>query len=215
MTDTETKAMETYLAKGGKVLAFGPYAGKEGVYALECHVPEGEELFITTRDGVGIQHPAWVSREVEPTAEADQWTELKPGLYYDPQRISQNLDSEKLLNLCRKLARPLPLSVTRAKGYLVSLSETESHINIQLLAEDYDVDIDHHLDSIRFHRSRVNFITKVAPAGVDTTIQIATPKTPKVYTPFVTGDTQIVAGNGGCTVKLPENCSYAILNFPK
>lgn len=215
MTETEIKAMETYLSNGGKVLAYGPFAGQDGTYTISNRVPLGEELFITTRDGVGIQHPAWVTTELPATTAEEKWTQLAPGLFYNPHRITQNLDSEKLLTLCRQFARPLPLSVTRAEGYLVSVSESDNHINVQLLSEDYDVDIDHHLDSIRFHRSRVNYITKVEPAGVDTTIQITTDKLPKVYTPFVKGDAKITAANGVCTVVLPDKCSYAILSFEK
>ena len=214
MTASEEVAMEKYLENGGKVLAFGPYAGV-GEYTISNRVPQGEELFITTRDGVGIQHPAWVNTEVEPTTAQDMWTEIKPGLFYDPHRITQKLDTENLLALCRQFARPLPLSVTKADGYLVSLSESDTHINVQLLAEDYDVDIDHHLDSIRFHRSRVNYITKVEPAGVDTKICVATDKCPKVYTPFVEGKAEITASDGEYTVKLPDKCSYAILSFEK
>ena len=215
MTETETKAMETYLANGGKILAFGPYAGQAGEYTISNRVPLGEELFITTRDGVGIQHPGWVATELPAINAEEAWTQIQPGLYYNPHRITQNLDSEKLLALCRQFARELPLTVTRAEGYLVSVSESDTHINVQLLSEDYDVDIDHHLDSIRFHRSRVNYITKVEPAGVDTTIQITTGKPLKVYTPFVEGEAQITADKGICTVKLPDKCSYAILSFEK
>jgi hypothetical protein len=214
MTEKETKAMEIYLSNGGKILAFGPFAGG-GEYTISNRVPLGEELFITTRDGVGIQHPGWVATELPAINAEEAWTQIQPGLYYNPHRITQNLDSEKLLALCRQFARELPLTVTRAEGYLVSVSESDTHINVQLLSEDYDVDIDHHLDSIRFHRSRVNFITKVEPAGVDTTIQITTGKPPKVYTPFVEGEAQITAEKGQWTVKLPDKCSYAILSFEK
>ena len=214
MTASEEAAMEKYLKNGGKVLAFGPYVGV-GEYTISNRVPLGEELFITTRDGVGIQHPGWVSMDLPATTAEEKWTEIRPGLYHNPHRISQNLNAENLLALCHQFARPLPLTVTKAEGYLVSVSESDTHINVQLLAEDYDVDIDHRLDSIRFHRSRVNYITKVEPAGVDTTIQLATDKLPKVYTPFAEGKAEITAADGEYTVKLPDKCSYAILSFEK
>ena len=215
MTENEIKAMEIYLSNGGKILAFGPYAGQNGVYTISNRVPLGEELFITTRDGVGIQHPAWVSTGIDPTTAENKWTELQPGLYYNPHQITGELDEEKLLALCRQFARPLPVTVTLAKGYLVSVSESDTHVNVQLLAEDYDVDIDHHLDSIRFHRSRVNYITQVAPAGVDGKVCITTDKKPLVYTPFVKGETRVTMEENSCTLQLPENCSYAILSFTK
>lgn len=36
---------------------------------------------------------------------------------------------------------------------------------VQLLAEDYDADINHELDAIRTHRSRVNLLTTITPIG--------------------------------------------------
>jgi hypothetical protein len=125
------------------------------------------------------------------------------------------LAEDVFLALCRKFVRPLPVQVEKAEGYLVSVFETEQHYTVHLLAEDYDVDIDHHLDSIRFHRSRVNFITKVEPAGVDGNIRIATEKPPTVYTPFTEGTAEAFVKNGKCHINLPKNCSYAILAFPR
>ena len=211
MTEAEKAAMEKYLAAGGKILAFGPY----GVCTTPNRVDLGEELFITTRDGVGIRRPDWMDAEIPATTEPDIWTELQPGLYHNPHRITDPLDEEAFLALCRKFIRPLPVQVEKATGYLVSVFETAERHTVQLLAEDYDVDIDHHLDSIRFHRSRVNFITTVAPAGVDGNIILATEKAPAVYTPFAEGAAEVTVRDGKCHIQLPKDCSYAILDFPK
>lgn len=219
MTQKETAAMESYLAAGGKVAVFGPSPLEKchREWTLPNKVPEDtQELLASSPDGRRIQKPAWVSQiTASPTTEKDIWREVASGLFYNPLRICENMDTEKLLELCRALSRPLPLTLTRADGYLVSIFDGPELLTVQLLAEDYDVDIDHYLDSIRFHRSRVNFITEVAPAGVDGKICIATDKTPKVYTPFVRGDHRITLRQGECTVVLPEKCSYTILAFPK
>ena len=219
MTAEEKADLDTYLAAGGKVLVTGPSA------LMDCHsdwtllnkVPETDNaLFITTRDGVGIQRPAWASDTIiTPSSAPDTWEQVRPGLFYNPQRMSDGLGDDGLLDLCRSFSLPLPLSVTQATGYLVSMSETPDRIIVQLLSEDYDVDIDHHLDSIRFHRSRVNFITKVEPVGVEYTITIAADKRPKVYTPFADGNANVTVEQNVCTIVLPDKCSYAVLDFPK
>jgi hypothetical protein len=92
--------------------------------------------------------------------------------------------------------------------------EDQAGITVQLLAEDYDVDINHELDSIRTHRSRVNLLTTIVPIGVDRTVRVETEVQPTVYTPFQEEPTAVTLVDGVCTVTLPENCSYAILRFP-
>jgi len=217
MTEEETVAMEAYLAAGGKILVSGPSALPDcnRVWTLPNRVgTDAGNRFITIADGVAIRRPAWATdTQAAPATEADTWTEIRNGLFYNPRRLCDGMDTESYLQLCRQFARPLPIDIQKAEGYLISVFESDDRYTVQLLAEDYDVDIDHHLDSIRFHRSRVNFITKVLPAGVGTPIEIATHRIPKVYTPFVTGDTKISTENGMCILELPPNCSYAILEF--
>ncbi|MBO5868211.1 MAG: hypothetical protein J6Q54_04815, partial [Oscillospiraceae bacterium] len=219
MTEAEQVALSKYLEAGGKVLVSGPAALPDckRTWTLPNRVStEAGNLFITIVNGVSIQRPGWATdTKAEPATEPDAWTEVRPGLYYNPHRLQDAMNTEKYLTLCKEFARPLPLDVQAAEGYLVSVFDSGDRYTVQLLAEDYDVDIDHHLDSIRFHRSRVNFITKVLPAGVGTPISIATRQVPKVYTPFVDGQTKISVKDGICTLELPEDCSYAILDFPK
>ena len=93
--------------------------------------------------------------------------------------------------------------------------ETDKQITVQLLAEDYDVDINHELDSIRFHRSRVNLLTTVEPIGIDGILRFEAPCAPKIYTPFNCEPSVVTFKNGICTVTLPPKTAYAILQFEK
>ena len=86
---------------------------------------------------------------------------------------------------------------------------------MHLLAEEYDTDIDHHLDEIRFHRSRVNYINKVEPIGITDRVVLEADVAPTVYTPFGDTPTEVVCENGTYTVRLPEKTAYAILRFPR
>ena len=85
----------------------------------------------------------------------------------------------------------------------------------RFLAEDYDTDIDHHLDEIRFHRSRVNYINKVTPIGISKNISLNVSSAPEVYTPFNSEAAKVTVANGKCNVSLPDECAYAILFFRK
>ena len=86
-------------------------------------------------------------------------------------------------------------------------------ITLQLLAEDYDVDINHELDSIRNHRSRVNLLTTIRAVGVDRTVRLAASGKPEVFLPFDDSTATVQQENGSYTITLPEACSYAIIHI--
>ena len=98
---------------------------------------------------------------------------------------------------------------------MITTFRGEDGLTLQLLAEDYDTDIDHHLDEIRYHRSRVNYINKVVPVGVSRSVVLRTAAVPKVYTPFNGEETAICLKDGVCTLTLPPDCAYVIIHFPK
>lgn len=111
--------------------------------------------------------------------------------------------------------RPMPISVEEAPGYLCTMFEAEDQYIVHFLCEDYDVDIDHELDSIRFHRSRVNLVNKVEPIGIQGYIKINSTIDPIIYTPFNSKEATIRRSGDLCTVDLPDQCAYAILTFSK
>jgi len=217
MTPAELADMDAYLAAGGKVIATGPSAAWDSGWKLPTRVElPAEECFLSVPDGIHPKEAAWIREmTLPPSSRPNAWTEVRPGLLCNPHRISDGNITEAFLALCRKDCKALPIAIRQAAGYLSAVYETDTQITVHFLAEDYDVDIDHELDAIRFHRSRVNYITKVEPIGIDCDLKIETDKLPEVYTPFSKEPAKIETDGSFCAVTLPEKCSYAILRFAK
>ena len=143
------------------------------------------------------------------------WREVRRGLYYNPDRISEGRITESLLDLVKARIRPMPLEVLDARGYLITFFESEDAYVIRMLAADFETDIDHRLDEMRFHRSRVNFINHVEPVGVKRVIRLRSDSSPTVYTPFNESPSDIKQSGDVCTITLPEKTSFLILRFAK
>ena len=217
MTEEELTAARKYLDAGGKIVATGPCVlpGCTNSWRLPDRgsVPQ-DDRFHTVPDGIRLHTPEWeVKTEAPPCTDPDEWLAPEEGLRYHPDRVSNGKLSEELLALCRKWMRRLPIEILEAKGYLSSAFLAEDQIILQFFAEDYDVDIDHRLDEMRFHRSRVNFINYVKPIGVSRTIRLKTERIPEIFTPINDGTATAEVRDGVCTVTLPEDCSYVILQF--
>ena len=214
----EREALERYRAAGGKVIVTGPspLPGCENHWVLPTRAESTmAEFFPTVPDGVHVKGAAWPGRmKLPPCPDPDEWREPEPGLHYHPGRVSEGACEEGLVALCRRYARPTPVRVVEAQGYLSSLFEGKDGCVVQLLAEEFDVDIDHKLDDMRTHRSRVNFVNKAEPVGVSGVVRVEAKCAPEVYTPFSEEKSEVRAEEGGFAVTLPEKCSYAILRFP-
>ena len=217
MTDKEKLAVQSYMQAGGKVIAVGPTAFEncENTWKLPTRVNVPREAFFTTvlPGESWIKPPEWINWDVESSHDPDRWSQPLEGFWYHPQRISEKANNEKVLELCRRYMKPMPVAVTRSQGYLCTMFEAEDQLTVHFLAEEYDVDIDHKLDSIRFHRSRVNLVTKAEPIGIDGILCFETDKAPAVYTPFNPEASAVEFDGKVCTVTLPEKCPYAILQF--
>ena len=159
--------------------------------------------------------PDWTTEPIPDDGEENAFTEIRPGLWYDPARLSDPAAAEKAVALCRRFGRKLPVETVRQQGYLISVFEDEAKYTLHFLAAAYDTDIDHHLDEIRFHRSRVNLVTRAEPTGVEREIRFAGGNRPAVFTPFLEGKAEVAATENGWRVILPEGCAYAIFAFPK
>lgn len=220
MTDKEKKEMDVYLQNGGKVIVTGPSAidGCETDYVLPTHpeINDPNEFFSTIANGVWHKSAAWITdTDIAPSKMADEWSEPRQGLFFHPHRISAKTDSEAALELCRKYMKQIPVTVVDAKGYLITLFENDENIIMHFLAEDYDTDIDHKLDEMRFHRSRVNFINHVEAIGVTDTLTLRSNVAPEVYIPFGEQGSSVEMRDGICSVSLPHHTAYAILKFKK
>lgn len=216
MTPAETAAMDRYLAAGGKVIVLGPtpIKGCRHSWTLPNRLEvEPEEFFITVPDGIHLCPPEWFKNtQVEAPDDPPVWQQVREGLFYHPLR-PRDMDRDSLLELVERFIRPMPVKVVRSKGYLSTMLRDETGITLQFVAEDYDVDIDHQLDEMRVHRSRVNLLTDIAPAGVDGVLCLQTEKIPTVYTPFNKKAVRTTMENGNCTITVPADCSYVLLRF--
>ncbi len=220
MTEDERKSLSAYLASGGKVIVCGPsdLASCKNAWELPTHpqIASSSEFFSTVANGVWIKLPAWMEQTTLPECrEENAWNEVESGLFYNPHRLRDGKMDESFLDLVKQYAKTLPLETLECTGYLTGLFETDDGYTMHFLAADYDTDIDHTLDEMRFHRSRVNYVNKVTAIGVTDTLVFRTHRTPRVYLPFDQGEVNVTRGDGICTVYLPDHTSYIIVKFPK
>ncbi len=218
MREEEKEKLKKYLASGGKALVYGPSAldGCNNVYDLPSapHVDDPVSFFGSDPGGVKYKEPLWLKNtEFHTDVKEAEWVEISEGLFYNPLRISEGCLTDRLLSLAREFVRPIPAELIESDGYLVTFFEHNGAITIRMLAEDFDTDIDHELDEMRFHRSRVNYINRVAPINVTQTVRIRTDKLPKVYTPFNESHAVLSLKDGICTISLPEPTAFLIIHF--
>ena len=109
----------------------------------------------------------------------------------------------------------MPVTIKKATGFLCTMFQTQAGLTAHFLAEDYDTDIDHELDAMRFHRSRVNFINKVAPVGTESILEVEADAVPTVYTPFHPQGARVETQGSLHRIILPDGCAYAIVKFTK
>lgn len=219
MSHKEIAAMERYLAAGGRVIVTGPSAIPACVSTralpTQPDISDPLDFFDGIANGVWHKFADWIMQmEIAPCAESGGFDEVCPGLYYDPRRVCEGETAREMSALCRRFIHPLPVGVERSDGYLVTMFRGADGVTVHLLAEDYDVDIDHHLDEIRYHRSRVNFVNYVAPIGVTETVRVASDVPPQVFTPFSEEPCRVEKADSGYDVVLPKGTAYVILFFP-
>ena len=219
MSQEEIAAMEQYLAVGGRVIMTGPsaIASCATKYALPSRptLENPLDFFDGVAHGVWHKFADWITQtEIPPCNEEGCFCEIRPGLFYNPCRVIEKNTAAQMLTLCRGFIQTMPIHVEQSEGYLITVFRSANGIAIHLLAEDYDVDIDHHLDEIRYHRSRVNFVNYVAPIGVSEKVSVRSAVPPQVFTPFCEDTCRVKKTEGGYDVVLPKNTSYLILFFP-
>lgn len=219
-TQEEKSALSAYLASGGKVIACGPtdIESCKSSWTLPTKpiAESSRELFSSVPNGVWIKAPDFLLKTTLPeSSEENLWHQVESGLYYNPHRIFNQKIKDSFLELIKKFAKKLPLETLDCTGYMTNTFETDQGYVVHFLAADYDTDIDHELDEMRFHRSRVNFVNKVTPVGTTSTLVIRTDCIPTLYLPFDQGEVSISQERGVCRIHLPENVSYVIAKFPK
>ena len=220
MSDKEIADMNRYVANGGKLLVMGPSPLPmcQNNWQLPTHpeINDPNDYFCSIRDGVWVAPAKWVVNTTIPaTQEPDVWQEVSNGILYNPQRISDMQNIGIFLTHCKKFSKELPAEILESNGYLITIFESDENVSVHLLAEKYDTDIDHHLDEIRFHRSRVNLINKVTATDVSSTVRLRSDGELKVHIPFREEIASVNQQNGIYEIQLPENTAYAILELKK
>ena len=216
MTAAEAESLRRFAAAGGTVLCFGPCGLPEAgsPWKLETRVTPD---FWLVREGCAGTHPEkreWQWRKVEVPELAAEWKEVAPNILYNPGRLPDDELEKSLLELVRKYMRPLPVKLSGTDGYYATVRRGKDGAYIvQLLAADFDTDIDHHLDEIRTHRTRVNLVVKVEPVNVSRNVRIDTELAVEVLTPFNDAGAEVVKGADGVAVTLPEKCPYVIMRI--
>ena len=218
MTEAEADALRAYVKQGGKAVVTGPTPMPECQNSWQLptapEIENPDDFFSTIANGVWHKNADWIMKtEIPPSGDPDVWQQPVEGLYYNPRRASEDTISHTVMAFCRQFARPLPVKMLENTGYLVTMFKHDGGITVHLLAEDYDTDIDHHLDEIRFHRSRVNYINKVEPVGITDRVVLEADVAPTVYTPFSEIPVEVTCEKGTYTVRLPEKTAYAVLHF--
>lgn len=218
MTEEEIASLQRYTKAGGIAVITGPsaYPGCEHSWKLPASPDTAPaDFFSTIRNGVWMQLPKWMLETKLPeSADPQIWQEPATGIYYNPHRLSDGKLTADLISFCKKWGNPMPVQVQSADGYFVTVYQGQSGVTVQFLAEEYDTDIDHKLDEMRFHRSRVNYIDHVEPIGVSGRVQLQAKDDPQVYLPFSQESAQITRQGDTVTVTLPDKCAYGILHFP-
>ena len=218
MTEGERQALDRYLSFGGKVILTGPTPLADCKHSWRLptrpQTAHPEQFFSTIANGVWHKAADWITQtEIPPTDDPDEWQQPREGLYYHPYRMGDGRILDTVMPLIARLAGKMPVGLQEHKGYLATVFEDAEGVTVHLLAEDYDTDIDHHLDEIRFHRSRVNYVNKVEPVGVGERIRVRAATAPLVYIPFQKESAEVTGENGTYTIKLPPKTAYAILRW--
>lgn len=220
MNDADVAAMRRYISVGGKVMISGPSCfvecKSEWKLPSRPELEKPEDFFDTIAYGVWHKHAEWVlNTEIESSKESCEWKNVAEGMIYNPHRMADGQIGQSMVEFVRQYAKKLPVEILSSQGYLITMFETEDGITVHFLAEDYDTDIDHKLDEMRFHRSRVNYVNKVEPIGVDRVVTVRSDSKLTVYTPFNEEVTDVYLEDGVYKIMLPQKTSYAIMKFLK
>mgnify|MGYP001036387996 CR=1 FL=1 len=202
LTDKERDALHAFIQDGGVVLATGPFAlGPK----WEANITAPDNFF--TSD-------AWMKTPFPAFPGTPEWQTLPPGVIWNPTRLQDSeAFADEMLAKVRQYAATLPVNITSAKGFLTLTHQMpDNTLTIHCLAAEFDTDIDHELDAMRYHRSRVNLITKAEPIGTDDLIQLTTSAKVRAFSPLTPGREPKVSRQGDkVTITLPEKCAYAVI----
>jgi len=158
LTDKEQAAMDNYLASGGVILRFGP----------------DNLTGFPTRPANDFGSLKWLCGQTfDFYNPQDEWSEVQPGLWYDPSRNPKNLFDM----LRSKMKKVLP-DVT-ASGFAVAVRKNSIH----LLALEYDLKLNKELEAKWNQPDHARLIHRAIPKNCSKEIHCSVP-VKKVYCPL-------------------------------
>ena len=201
MSGLEKQRLSRYAARGGVVLATGPSAlPEEDGFALPDRLVPGND-----------EEP-----EIAPSSRPARWQMLTENIVLHPVRTGEGAEAAALLK--NALLKHLPRGrflVEGGDGYLKFPRYTGRCCLLHLLAAEYDTEVDRKLEAMRRHRSRVNVIRTARPRGVNPRLFLRGVPQVTVILPFQPDrKAKLSPTPDGIHVELPEECIYAILQFP-
>lgn len=201
-TEDERLRLKRFIAAGGCVIASGPCSFSPEIPSI----PIPNNINIST-DGFEYE------QKIQPWKGESRWREIEPGFHWNSGRISDIRDS--MLEHIRQNRKDLALEVIGIQGYYSCIHRNDKHrnITIHLLASDFNTEIDHKLDSMRYHRSRIHYITSAIPHNVDASVVIKCNMEVSVHTPMSESQTIIRRDGEYLNIELPPQCPYAIISF--
>lgn len=205
LKDDEISAIKRFARSGGTVLATGPFGFGEAANVWEIPMQSKKDIWT---DG-------WMNEAVPSPGLPAQWHKLEEGIFWNPTRLQDGNLNDSLLKKATDLIRPLPFKLIRSKGFLMipHYDAKNSSYCLHFLSAEYDVEIDKKLDSIRFHRSRVNLITKSAPSGTDGIIELESDLKAEVFSPLTENHPETRGHPPRLWVELPPDCCYTIIKL--
>ena len=171
LTDDETAAIKAFIAKGGKVIAFGPCAWEGCSEGWKVPMRQENDIFRSPTEWMTI----W-GEPVPPVPGPQGWREVSKNFFYNPARLDDDsLTKESLLEQIIPLLPAIPGVNSLANDGFFATAHTlrDGRTLVFFVAMDYDVQLDEELEAERQHRTRVNIMRQAPPRGQSGDITIA------------------------------------------
>lgn len=211
LTDAEIAAMRSFVRSGGVILATGPLGFGEAADMWDIPMQSKKDIWT----------PGWMEGPVKGLECPAEWREMEKGIFWNPSRIQDDELSGDLLKKATDFIAPLPFKLIASKGFLMipHYNQNNDSYCLHFLSAEYDVEIDKELDRIRFHRSRVNLITKSIPTGTDGVIELESNFKVEAFSPLnknapkIEINTQFSNHSPQIKIDLPQDCCYTIVRL--
>lgn len=170
LTDAEKSALENFLNSGGKVIATGPCGWKNVTPQWDVPMQIDSDL-----SNAETEYRQIFGGKITPVDGERQWSEPLKNFFYHPGKLqdgdlSVNELADKVFAHCREI--PGVKSVTGEGFFVTAARLAENRILLFFTAMEYDAQLDHAIESIRRHRTRVNVFSQAPACGQSGSVEI-------------------------------------------